>query len=560
MSFFERRSVQVVLIASLAFRLLFVAHDMRDLVTHGPLYDDSFYAYEIARNMARGLGSTFDGVEPTNGYQPLYVFLLVPLYWIFSGHENLPIYVSLFFSALVNVLTGAILYRLARRYASSAAAIFALILWGFGPAVVRQSINGLETALAMFLLAAALEYYVGAFRSAAAGRRQAVTLGVLLGLAVLARIDAILFAAALALDLVWRRPRGALRRSLVVAATAAAMVLPWAITSQVVVGSVVPESGAATRFLSTAYAPHDNPAFSGMSFEDGPPAPFLAHNLSRSVLQLGTSPVMHVLTRGLERLLHGLRLDGGTTLYVLGSLVALSALLGGSIVFRRRILRQDANQRDFGFLFGYAVLLLAAYSFVVFGQIFYSRYYYPIFFFSILLGAFAFDVVRGLCPGPRLRRAVTLGVLLTYGLTLPYMSAHRLRNGNYLFRNVVDWIASTTPPGATIGVFNSGAIGYFSDRHIVNLDGKVNPAALAALRAGTLRDYLARRGVDYVVDHEWILGRFLLETEADDGGPHLVRVGDSAALGVPGWAAFRVEPRAVASERGAAGVATRLQR
>ena len=67
-----------------------------------------------------------------------------------------------------------------------------------------------------------------------------------------------------------------------------------------------------------------------------------------------------------------------------------------------------------------------------------------------------------------------------------------------------------TPPGATVGVFNCGAIAYFSDRHVVNLDGKVNAVALDALRQGRLAEFVDREGIDYVIDHQWILDHFLL--------------------------------------------------
>jgi hypothetical protein len=34
--------------------------------------DDSFYYFEIARNAAQGLGFSFDSIEPTNGFHPLW--------------------------------------------------------------------------------------------------------------------------------------------------------------------------------------------------------------------------------------------------------------------------------------------------------------------------------------------------------------------------------------------------------------------------------------------------------------------------------------------------------
>jgi hypothetical protein len=334
--------------------------------------------------------------------------------------------------------------------------------------------------------------------------------------------------------------------------------LPWAIASHRLVGNVLPESGRATRFLSEAYAPHDHPIFGAESFADGVPAQFLLENAVRSVLQLGTSPVLQVYTRGAERLLRPLRLDSLGSLY--GTAVLLAALLIVAVVFAAWRHRRGVNwvRDDFGFLFLYSALLLGAYSFVVFGQIFYSRYYYPIFFFSIVLGAFAFDVLLGLWRRPRTRKLVAGALIGAYAIVLPYMCMHRIQNGNYRFLHVVDWIAANTPPDATIGVFNSGAIGYFSDRHVVNLDGKVNPAALAALQSGQIRAYIDTQRIDYVIDHEWILTHFLLEGDSTGTPVHFARVDHEHSLGVPAWRAYRVE-RSGSETASGGNVASRLQ-
>jgi hypothetical protein len=551
----QRRLLLALGLAALLFRLQFIAHDMRDLVTRGPLYDDSFYCFEIARNIARGLGSTVDGVHATNGYQPLYVLLLVPLYWIWGGDATGPIYSALVASAVLNVLTGWILFRLVRRYASPVAAFFALLLWSFGPAIVRQSVNGLETSLAMLLLAAALEYYLAVYRPRPSpGRRETVTLGALLGLAILARIDALLFVAAIGFDVLRHRRPHAVRRLVATGIVAGAVLLPWCVASLRLSGTVLPQSGEATRFLSAAYAEHDHPELAGSTYDEAPGL-FLLGNVVRSVLQLGTSPVVQIYARGLERVTRPLAIDSPSNLYTLTALLALAAFV---IVLAARRTRVDRPwvYEEFGFLIVYCVLLVAAYSFYVFGMIFYSRYYYPIFFLSIVLGAFAFDLLLRLV-GPARRGIVAGALLAVYGIALPYMTQHRVTNGNYRFLRVVDWIETHTPPGATIGVFNSGAIAYFSDRHIVNLDGKVNPAALAALRGGRIVEYLGTENIEYVIDHEWILSRFLLgATSGKSLGFARVDAQDRE-LGVPGWRAYRVE-RPAESASGGSGVASRL--
>ena len=45
--------------------------------------DDAFYYYEIAKNLAEGKFSTFDGgITRTNGYHPLWMLIITPFYWI----------------------------------------------------------------------------------------------------------------------------------------------------------------------------------------------------------------------------------------------------------------------------------------------------------------------------------------------------------------------------------------------------------------------------------------------------------------------------------------------
>ncbi len=53
-------------------------------------YDDSFYYFQIAWHMAGGEFSTFDGgLTRTNGYHPLWLFLITPFYWVFDKTEAL---------------------------------------------------------------------------------------------------------------------------------------------------------------------------------------------------------------------------------------------------------------------------------------------------------------------------------------------------------------------------------------------------------------------------------------------------------------------------------------
>ena len=52
--------------------------------------DDSFYYFQIARNLAEGQFSTFDGgITRTNGYHPAWLLLITPFYWVLDRETAL---------------------------------------------------------------------------------------------------------------------------------------------------------------------------------------------------------------------------------------------------------------------------------------------------------------------------------------------------------------------------------------------------------------------------------------------------------------------------------------
>jgi hypothetical protein len=248
------------LAAAAAVHLAVALSDFGTLARNGFLYDDSFYAFQIARNIAHGIGPTFDGVHLTNGFQPLYVGLLVPIFLFAGDDPALPVHLALVMSVLFTMATALLLYRLIARRASLVAAGVATVAWVVSPIVTRQSANGLETALAVFMLALVLTWYLEKIRAFdRPARRSCAILGALLAGAFLARADLAFLALAMTLDylLVLRARRAApgWGRGLSTAALVGALVCaPWLLYGTLAVGQPIPESGRATRRSSTSAA------------------------------------------------------------------------------------------------------------------------------------------------------------------------------------------------------------------------------------------------------------------------------------------------------------------
>src|SRR5271156_4222266 len=172
-----------------------------------PLTEDGFYSLAVARNVARGAGITADGRQPTNGFQPLFTAVEAGFYLVADGDEVLAVRLVLGLSWLIYGATawlvGAIAADLsggdgpeatsdgaARRRARR---WLAALLYGGGFLSFTHHFNGLETGLLLFLYALAWRAYQLGWLERRFGP---IGFGALLGLLVLARIDAAGFVAA----------------------------------------------------------------------------------------------------------------------------------------------------------------------------------------------------------------------------------------------------------------------------------------------------------------------------------------------------------------------------
>ncbi|MBC7223787.1 MAG: glycosyltransferase family 39 protein, partial [Anaerolineae bacterium] len=244
----EARLLGALLVAGLAIRLALAWLPVSVLIEK-TLPDDAFYYFAIARNLAQGRGFSVDGVTPTNGFHPLWALLLVPAFRWASG-PDLPIHLALTLAALLDVATGWLAFRTVRQAGGRyLAAILAAFLYAFNPAVIFQAANGLETALSTLLWAACFHVYLGA--RGRAERRGAwwFGLGLLSGLMVLARTDAVFLLAFLGLDLLLRQRERAMAPLAALALGTFVPLVPWLTWNRRVMGTWLQSSGVAVPYV-----------------------------------------------------------------------------------------------------------------------------------------------------------------------------------------------------------------------------------------------------------------------------------------------------------------------
>jgi len=111
---------------------------------------DAYYYFAIARNVARGAGSTFDGVSVTTGYHPLWLGITTAVHFVFNGVGGFHYAIH----AILTVLFIAGHFLLLRVALQVGITFSAFILASLFVLVVNVAIfqSGLENTLLFFLL------------------------------------------------------------------------------------------------------------------------------------------------------------------------------------------------------------------------------------------------------------------------------------------------------------------------------------------------------------------------------------------------------------------------
>lgn len=454
---------------------------------HALTYDDAWYYFQIARNVAGGDGSSFDGMNATNGYHPLWLVVSTLPYNV--GLEGttavralLVGQLGLYVSALMAIAgsisragapageTGAHAGswpRLAGRVDAgragwwcAGAVVVVWVLATANPTVVRLFVNGMESGLVAL---------TGALLLALAARHRGDLLAapvhttVLLCVAFLSRTDAV-FVAGVALLWCVLLHRRIDRRILVIGAVFAVVVLAYMAVNVALVG----------------------------------------HPLQISGVSKQVDP------------------EGARLVLVISCVVTAGTLLYAGDRVRRRSLggRPWRLPRAAGWFgatawWAAAAALLVGYSRGLATEDYLWHYVPHGLWLIATLGHVVADLAEGVVaerpatdPMAHRRAAVLAFVALPFAVGFASQASalvdperHALQAGD---RAAAEWIASNLPADAVVGSFDAGVIGYFAERPVVNLDGLVNSYewrdARGAGTAATAR-FLSEAGVTHLANH-----------------------------------------------------------
>lgn len=469
-------------VAALALAVGYVADNgLAELAARYQVIDDAFYYLEIANNLRAGCGSSFDCLNATNGYHPLWLLLLVPLTAALPAPGDAQTWLALAASIGLFLAACTVITSTARRLMPEArlAPYLPAILLATNPSQFFVAINGLETPVAFLAITLLMDAASRALAPSPTEGRDlhgsrlvstapALALAAAGALAFLARLDyAIVAALALGTLLLadtvrLRRPSP---RAVLTGAAFAAVVLGYLALNMALFDTATPVSGAIKRAspldgfdIGYLYGPAG--AISALFW----PLRCLTWPGNPLLLALGVIPTVVAVLRArkspapLRDLL--LSLNGwvhaalylalqssGPEYYFVPLVVSVAWSCGVTLEALEHRLSQ-----------AWAIMGAAA------------------------LGALA-------VAGP-----IAAGVVLDRDRPVVPWRLDRLR--------AIAWMNETLPADAIIGSWWSGAVGYYTRQRVVNLDGLVNTRSyLNVLRGCGVGRYLIENDIGYLADY-----------------------------------------------------------
>ena len=171
--------------------------------------DDAFYYYKVAQNVLSGHGFSFDGINLTNGFHPLWMVICLGVFWLSRFHLLLPLRVLIVISGVLNGLTGVVLLRLLQKFLPLVAAILGACVWILLPSIYNNyTAHGLESALSAFFVAVLLLKSADLLTGPAEKRAgKLIILGIIAALTILSRLDTLFVVAMVGFFVVFKITR-----------------------------------------------------------------------------------------------------------------------------------------------------------------------------------------------------------------------------------------------------------------------------------------------------------------------------------------------------------------
>lgn len=464
-----------------ALKITFILSEpLRSLVMSPWLIDDSFIVMRVARNIALGKGFSFDGMNPTTGVSFLWTYVTAISHSVFS--KEFAVKATLMLSTVLGACSSIVVYSITKRLSEhSQASWLAFAIISLLPVPFFNAMNGMETAAVTLFMLSAIACLPQLYSNDSPPTFvSGISCGILLGLAVLTRSDAIFFVASMLLFCLVQAVRSGHQKydyfrqgvGIVLALGVAASIL---ITWQVLqTGSVFPDNQIGRHIIAVD-----------------------KHNFDVSHVSL-VSYIRIVIWNTFE--MYAL-----VSLSFTSGLLAIIALLYG---FGQKNLRPLAVITGM-YLAMYCTVLIAYQWY--FPDYHGLRYLNPgihllVILIACLLCSLRFDTftTRALIAITCSMMAISWYAYFDYGRQPKWaegmtLFGSRSSEDENKFWAGIDWVQTHLPENTVIGVRDHGRFSLFTDRPVLDLAGILDPMVVRQWKAGNIGKYVRERDVSYFV-------------------------------------------------------------
>ncbi len=452
------------------------------LWSKGPLIDDSYIIFKISRDLADWFSGVISSPPLTSGIQPLIALLYSPFFLLFWNSKELPIHLALSLNALLAFFANILLYCLLRKVASRVIATFLVSVWIWSPYAMNQSINGMETSLALLLLLSVLNYYWKINHESLAAYRSWLVLGILLGVGFWSRVDLGFLGVVIVIDQFWLmlhdNPQSRsfrLRNVFLCSFAALAIAAPWIAFIFSRTGNIVPISGKGVHQITSLTFDYLNPNHPG----------FLYMMFIRFISEFFLFQPLVALSKHIA-----------WQLFISGL-----SLVGLIITLRDRKLRTLFRP-----IWLFQLIMLVSYLGFIGGFWHLNRYLYPA--YTLMLFLHTVTLIYLVSKIKSMSWIVTIVLCLIF---IPYAFAYTIQYYAYLSKPrpsryfaASHFVKNRIPSEEKIGTFQSGALSYWLDNQVINLDGVINREAYLHVNNKTLGRYLDDHEIDYLVEETYL--------------------------------------------------------
>ncbi|HSH04399.1 MAG TPA: hypothetical protein VLL52_17950 [Anaerolineae bacterium] len=452
-----RQSQTIKIISLIFFCLITIYWGAKQ---HISSFDDAYITYRYARNIAVGQGFVYNPGEYVLGTTtPLYALLLAGSYFVWS---DLPL-VSHVIGVLVWVISIPLMYGLAAKDEEG-------FDWQGGLAAFLMALNalaldvlGMETNLYVMLMLLTFYLYKREWPWVAA---------VVAGLAFVTRWDGILVVGVLLFGLLVKQNWRGLLGSMVISGL---IIIPWLGYSQVTFGSIFPN----TLF-----------AKAGQGWREG-----------LGGADLGT------FFAGIGQVAHSMYVANRlAVVWLLLMVVGLGVVVRYGWAVVEKVSWWPVLLWTVGYISGYSLL----------GVLYFAWYYPPIMPSVILLvaagGGYVVErVVAG--RSAKWKSLVWIGLSLLCAIpAVSWVNSKQRAHINPFLEDYVlvgEWFEANTPASSSVATIEIGAVGYYSERTIVDTMGLVSPGMIGHLDSWA-------QTLQFAVNYYWPDYLLVLEASAWD--------------------------------------------